>query len=244
MNASAHRGNAPAPPAINWATRPQPTSANLQDDVARSGTPIRKLVPVFVNPDDLSDLQEALRLVSRSTHQQRMPDSQDNVIVDTSNLQALLRHLGHRTPQQSRSEVHTDACLDGRDPTSDSQDLMSAFSRLSTSANSSPARSLAARTVPTVPAHSNLLTPANTTASVNSSPVRSLVARTLPRVSASSNLSTPANTMASTSGAPSVPLGVRTVPVIAGESRQTSPRKKKYYVVMVGKCTGIYYAHW
>ena len=243
MNASAHQGNAPAPPPINWATRPQ-TSANLQDDVARSGTPIRKLVPVLVDPDDLGDLQEALRLVGQPTHQQRMPVSQDNVIVDMSNLQALLRHLGHRTPPQSWPEVHEDACLDGRDPTSDSQDLTSAFSCLLTSANSSPVRLLAARTVASVPARSNLSTPANTTASANSSPVHSLAVRTVPRVSTRTSLSTPANTMASTSGAPSLPLGVRTTPVAGDMSLQAGPRKKKYYVVVVGKCTGIYYEHW
>lgn len=180
--------------------------------MAGSGTPIRRLVPVFVDPDHLSDFQEALRLVSQPTHQQRTPDSQDNVIVDTSNLQLLLRHLGHRTPQQSRSEVHADAYLDGHDPTSDGEGLTSAFSRLSTS--------------------------------VNSSPVRSLAARTVPRVSARSNLSTPANTAASTSDALSLPLGVRTAPHTAGMSPQTSPRKKKYYVIIVGKCTGIYYDHW
>lgn len=238
MSAPTPRGNAPPPP-INRATRPQLT-AGLQDDVAGSGIPVRRLVPVFVDPDSLSDFQEALRLISQPTHRQRTPDSQDNVIVDTSNLQLLLRHLGHRTSQQSRPEVHADACLDGRDPTSDSQGLTSAFSRLSTSANTSPVRSLAARTVPRASTRSNLSTPANTAALTSDAPSRPFGVRTAPVFSTPANL----NTAASTSNAPSRPLGVRTAPVSAARSPQASPRKKKYYVIIVGKCTGIYYDHW
>jgi hypothetical protein len=165
------------------------------------------------------------------------PDSQDNVIVDMSNLQMLLRHLGHRTSQQSRSEAHADACLDGRDPNSNSQGLTSAFSRLSTSANTSPVRSLAARTVPRVSTCSNCSTPANTTALTSDAPSRPLGVRAAPV------LLTPPNIAASTSNAPSH-LGVRTTPGSATMLLQASPRKKKYYVIVVGKCTRIYYDHW
>ena len=126
-----------------------------------------------------------------------------------------------KTPGVRHSAGHSEfpdpRCPPGRnitDLTSNSQDLMSTFSRLSTSANSSPVHPLAVKTVP--------------------------------RVSGCSNLSTSANTMASTSDAPSLPLGVRTVPDNARtlSQMQSSPRKKKYYVVIVGKCAGIYYEHW
>ena len=260
MKTPTSRGNASAPPPINWATRPQPTSAPLQDHVEESDIPIRRLVPVFVDPDNLTDFQEALRLVSQPAHQQCIPDSQGNVIDDASNLQALLRHLGHQNRQRSRPEVQADACLDGRDVTSDlafdSQDLTSAFSRLSTSVNSSPVRPLGMKTVPRVSrrditdltSNSQDLTStfSRLSTSANSSPVRPLAVKTVPRVSGCSNLSTSANTMASTSDAPSLPLGVRTVPDNARtlSQMQSSPRKKKYYVVIVGKCARIYYEHW
>lgn len=94
MSAPIPQGNAPPPPPINWATKPQPT-AGLQDDMAESGIPVHRLVLVFVDSDSLSDFQEALHLVSQPTHQQCTLDPQDNVIVDMSNLQMLLRHLGH-----------------------------------------------------------------------------------------------------------------------------------------------------
>ena len=237
MSAPIPQGNAPPPPPINWATKPQPT-ASLQDDVAGSGIPIRRLVPVFVNPDSLSDFQEALRLVSQPTHQQSMPDPQDDVIVDMSNLQMLLCHLCHQTSQQSRSEVHADACLNKCDPTSDCQGLTSAFLCLSTLANTSPVHLLAARTLPRVSTHSNLSQPANTTVLTSDAPSCPLGVRT------ALVLLTPANTAASTSNAPSHPIGVRTSPVPPITLLQASPRKKKYYVIIVGKCTGIYYDHW
>ena len=149
-----------------------------------------------------------------------------------SNLQMLLRHLGHWTSQQSWSEVHADAYLDRRNPTSDHQGLTSAFLHLSTSVNTSPVHLLAARTLPRVSTCSNLSPPANTTALTSNAPSRPLGART------ALVLLTPANTTASTSNAPSRPIGVRTLPVPPITSLQALPRKKKYYVIIVGKCTG------
>jgi hypothetical protein len=44
---------------------------------------------------------------------------------------------------------------------------------------------------------------------------------------------------------PQSPLGMRTAPVAtAGLSPQTSTKKRRYYVVLVGKCAGIFYDEW
>ena len=43
------------------------------------------------------------------------------------------------------------------------------------------------------------------------------------------------------------PMGIRTAPgtiSASGLSQLTSPRKRRYYVVLVGKCAGIYYDEW
>ena len=40
-------------------------------------------------------------------------------------------------------------------------------------------------------------------------------------------------------------LAVRPAPVSTpGNSPQVSPRKKRYYIILVGKCAGIYYDDW
>jgi hypothetical protein len=48
-------------------------------------------------------------------------------------------------------------------------------------------------------------------------------------------------TSPSTIAVPSNPLAARTPPMI---SPQVSPTKKKYYVILVGKCAGIYFGYW
>jgi len=65
--------------------------------------------------------------------------------------------------------------------------------------------------------------------------------------SAFSGISTSTNYQNAQSLASSVPghrLVPRTVPPITGTSRQVSPQKKRYYVVLVGKSTGVYYDVW
>jgi hypothetical protein len=49
----------------------------------------------------------------------------------------------------------------------------------------------------------------------------------------------------STSSVPSHSLAARPAPVSTpGISPQVSPKKKRYYVILVGKCAGIYYDNW
>lgn len=63
---------------------------------------------------------------------------------------------------------------------------------------------------------------------------------TTPRNSVSCNIFAARTDSPSPQGLSS-PIAIRTPPI---NTPQVSPIKKKYYVVLVGKCTGIYYGEW
>jgi hypothetical protein len=170
----------PAPP-INWATKPKRGPANIidhsLDHVEESVTSARQLIPVFINPDHIADLYEALQ---RNT---KLELQSDTIIDDEGNGKSIL-FINSRPSQQEEAY---------------SEDLASTFSHL-TMSTPSPTCQHVTRTDPVTPTSMN---------------------------SAQS------------------PLGMRTAPVaISGVSPQTSTKKKRYYVVLVGKCAGIYYDEW
>ncbi|KDR77386.1 hypothetical protein GALMADRAFT_65558 [Galerina marginata CBS 339.88] len=214
MTPSKARESTTSPPPINRATRPQTIPTTSANLLQDRVEESRTTSPRFIPVLVDSDDLDQLREAFRLLGLPAHPQP-------TQNLQALLRHLCHsNATQHTQSEVQ-DACLDGSDPI---QDPTSAFSGLSAS---SPSPSLAASTAIEVPRLSNIHLSAST------APGRLPALQTAPLVTAS------------TSHGLSRPLGVRTAPSSGSfPSALTSPKKIKYYVIVAGKCTGIYYDEW
>ena len=74
MKISTSGPNSSLPPPINWVTKPKPSPANTinhsLEHVEESETPARRLVPIFINPNHIDDLKEALQCLSESPHRQ------------------------------------------------------------------------------------------------------------------------------------------------------------------------------
>ena len=68
------------------------------------------------------------------------------------------------------------------------------------------------------------------------------LASSLSRLSTSTTSTSTISTSTTTFPTGSYPA--QSVPIIPPSSRQASPMKKKYYVVLVGKCAGIFYDEW
>lgn len=245
------QANTTLPPPINWATKPVLSARySSQDQQRLAEEPGANTGPL---PPDIV---------------------QGEIPNDRHNLLHLLRQLSHSDVQQPRP---TFTSLDGRDLSSEVQNLTSAFSNLSTSAAPASSGPLAARTTPSarstispILAILNCGLAANATAigttSTNNNPsnnLRRLLAirtapfsettpsarsMTLPTLSVLNHglaVNGSAIRMTSTNSNPSRLLAIRTVPSsVSGMSRQVSPAKKKYYGIVVGKSTGIYYDEW
>jgi hypothetical protein len=189
-----YQANATLPPPINWATRPVLSASKsaknpqhlVEEPAANTG---RRLSPVIVDVNCVGDDQEVLRPLGDSVFPEPTVEYQDEVPNNMHNLFHLLRHLGHSDFQQPRPNFQDDACLDGRDSSSEVQNLTSAFSGLSTLTNPTSSGPLAARTTPSA----RLSTPsplsvsncglavndtANGTTSTNINPRGSLAIRT------------------------------------------------------------------
>ena len=184
MKTSTSGANSSLPPPINTVTKPKPSSANIINHsllhVGESGTIVRQHVPVFINPNHVADLQEALDYLSELPHRQPKLELQADTIIDE---EGNVQRVFFINPRQSQQE--------------DAEDLASTFSDLSMSTLTCQH---VTRTDPVTPT------------SINSS---------------------------------QSPLGIRTAPVAnSGMSPQTSPRKRRYYVILVGKCASIYYDEW
>ena len=147
-------------------------------------------------------------------------------------LQELLRHLGGSVPQQPKPEFQDDAAINARN-------LEEVFCRLNqlevNSRRSQPecqdtacrgidGRNLTSSVPDVTPSASS-----HFATQINSVPRNTSAARTV-TVNSPSTVTVPRNLLAA-----------RTPPII---SPQVSPTKKKYYVVLVGKCAGIYFGHW
>jgi hypothetical protein len=182
MNASKSQVNASSAPPINWATRPKQSSGNPVTHLMAPTA--RRLVPVFVDADQLRDLQEAH--LGEPASQQPKCELQDYVIIDRRHFEEIL----HRLSQLESSNIQM-------------PDPLSTFSSLSVSTNSVPSQPLSERAASVTPSSMDPILPMS----------RSLAARPAP-------VSTP------------------------GILPTVSPRKKRYYVILVGKCAGIYYDDW
>ena len=200
--------NISSPPPISWATKPKRSPADFinhspLEHVDDPGSPSksRQLVPIFINPDHIPVLQEALRCVSASDpdhwHQQpKLELREDSMISDAGNIQTVL-YIG--TPNSQQLESHQDVSNLPEDEV-----LASSISRLFMS---SPTIGRLASVTPTV----------------------------IPME--------PSTPTSKNSGL--TPLGMRTAPVIiSGKSSLATPRKRRYYAVLVGKCAGVYYDEW
>lgn len=202
MKISDSGANIPSPPPINWATKPKPSPADIinQSPLAHVEDPgipsnSRQLVPVFISPDHIPDLQEALGCLSDPAHRQPRLELHTDSISDVGNVQTVF-YIG---PPKSRQSQQDASNL----PTED-QDLASSLSCL---IMSTPTRL------------------AGVTASDPVTPIEPVTPR-------------PKN-----SGL--TPLGMRTAPVVIFTmSSSATLKKRRYYVVLVGKCTGIYYDEW
>ena len=191
--------NISLPPAINWATKPKPSPLDIfnhspLDKVEEPGSPSksRQLVPVYINPDHIADLQAALRCLS-SDQQPKLELQIDSKISDAGKIETVL-YIG--PPNTLSRHIASTGSL----PTED-QVLASSISRLFMSATPSPTSGRAASDNPT-----DLILPTSSNSAL-----------------------TP-------------PCIVKTAPVII--SRMATLRKRKYYVVLVGKCTGIFHDEW
>lgn len=200
MNASKSQVNASSAPPINWATRPKQSSGN---PVTHLMTPTaRRLVPVFVDADQLRVLQEAD--LGEPASQQPKCELQDYVIIDRRYFEEVLRRLS-QLESSSRQSQPEEGYFDEGGSSSDIQmpNLLSTFSSLSVSTSSVPSQPLFEGAASVTPSSMGPVLPVS----------RSLAARPAP-------VSTP------------------------GISPPVSPRKKRYYVILVGKCAGIYYDDW
>src|ERR1700678_2045352 len=91
MNASKSQVNASSAPPINWATRPKQSSGN---PVTHLMSPTaRRLVPVFVDADQLRDLQEA-HLGDPASHTCRHYTVPDHPIQGTNTVYRTIRVHG------------------------------------------------------------------------------------------------------------------------------------------------------
>ena len=193
--------NISSPPPINWASKPRPSPVNIINQlplghVEGPGSPSnsRQLVPVFISPDHIPDLQEALGHLSDQAHRQPRLELHADSISDVGSVQTVF-YIGPPNSQQSQQDA-------SNVPTED-QVLASSLSRL---IMSTPTR--LASVTPTDPV-------------IPMEPV------------------TPASKIFG-----STPLGMRTALVISAMSSLAAPKKRRYYVVLVGKCTGIYHDEW
>src|ERR1700678_18118 len=89
MNASKSQGNASSAAPINWATRPKQSSGNPVTHLMAPTA--RRLVPVFVDGDQLRDLQEAH--LGEPASQQPKCELQDYVIIDRRHFEEILHRL-------------------------------------------------------------------------------------------------------------------------------------------------------
>jgi hypothetical protein len=199
MKISESGANTPSPPPINWATKPKPSPANIinqsplpVDHVEDPGIPSysRQLLPVFISPDRIPDLQEALGCLSDPARRQPRLELHADSFSDAGNVQTVF-YIGPPKSRQSQQDVSNLPTEDQVLASSLSRLIMSTPTRLASVTASNPV-------IPTEP-----VTP------------------------------TPEN-----SGL--TPLGMRTAPVVIS----ATPKKRRYYVVLVGKCTGIYYDEW
>ncbi|EDR04140.1 uncharacterized protein LACBIDRAFT_330707 [Laccaria bicolor S238N-H82] len=242
-----HRGSAMAPPPINWATRPVPSTCNscknlhcLADEpAANTARPSAVIADVKCAGNSQDDLRSA----------------GDSIFSEPNcNLTHLLRHLGHSRFRQPRTSSRNDASFDGCNPSSGVQNLASAFAGLSTLANPTSSGSLTAslstnsRNDPSLDGRDpssevqNLASAfAGLSTSTNPTPIGSLAARTTQVPDRRQHQPSPFRTVVLQRTSP---LALRTVPLSASESGMSSPIKKRYYGILVGKCTGVYYDEW
>ena len=186
----------PSPPPINWATKPKPSPADIINQsplahVEDPGIPSdpRQLVPVFISPDHIPNLQEALGRLSDPAHRQPRLELHADSISDAGNVQTVF-YIGPPKSRQSQQ--------DASNLLSEDQDLASSLSHLSMST----ATRLAGASDPVTPTEPVTPSPKNSGLSL---------------------------------------LGMRTAPVVRSTmSSSATPKKRRYYVVLVGKCTSIY----
>jgi hypothetical protein len=201
MKISNSGANISSPPPISWATKPKPSPVDIINQsplVDPSNS--RQLVPVYIHPAHIADLQEALRNLTSTScdlaHRQPKLELQANNISDAGNVQTVL-YIGPPNPRQSQ-QVASNL------PTED-QDLASSISRLFMSTPTSGRLASVTPTDPVMPTEPVTPTPKN----------------------------------------PGLTPGIRTAPVIvSGMLSQATPKKMRYYVILVGKCTGIYHDEW
>ena len=207
MKISNSGANVSSPPPIDWATKPQASPADVinhsrLDDIEEPGSPsnFRRLVPVFINPDHIADLQEALQSLSDPANQQPKLELQvDSKISDAGKVKTVL-YIAPPRPRPSQQDAN-------HLPTED-QVLASSISRLFMSTPSP-------------------------------SPTRGQVASVTPK----DRVLPTGQVTPTSSNSGSTPLRiVRTALVII--STKATPSKRKYYVILVGKCAGIYFDEW
>ena len=215
------RVNASSPPPINWATKPQPSSANCAH---HPRTTARQLVPVFIDADRLGDLQEALR--EEPAPRQPNADFQEYAVIDVHILEKVLRRLSQLESNFPPSQPECDPFSEPQDLSS--ADLTLALSCISMSTSSIDARAGAVTQMLTNPIQSPSLPP------------RPSAISTTARIS--SPVSSPRKNSIQSPPLPVRPSAISTTARIS--SPVSSPRKKRYYVVLVGKCAGIYYDDW
>jgi hypothetical protein len=216
------------PPPINWRTKPKPNQ-QCQDGSQSSsfgtlqqpGAATNAVVPVYVNPTRLQDIKAALLYLGLPPLLR--PDSEDQVEY----------HRAANSPGRQISSEHSDLATSSLQlSTSDHASRLSTSdhtSRLSTSGHTSRL-SMSGHTLQlsTSDHTSRLFTPGHTSQLSTSDLTASF-----------SRLST------STSSVQIPPALFPVRPTQAIHSNP-SPRKslKKYYVVTVGKCTGLFWDEW
>lgn len=153
------------------------------------------------------------------------------VFIDTDrigDLQELLHHLGGSVGQQPKPEFRDNAVINARSI----EEVSARFNQLEVNSG---------RSQPEFQDTARLCLDGRNPASQ----VPDVMAPTSSHLATQRN-SVPRNTFAVRTDSPSPPgpnspIAVRTPPNI---TPQVSPTKQKYYVILVGKCAGIYYGEW
>lgn len=204
------------PPPINWATRPNPATSTATDG--------RRLIPIFLDLDNLPDFEQAVFRLANPNHSSvRFPVQQDlataTITTDGRRLMPIFLDLDNLA------------------------DFKQAVFRLANPIHSSVR----------LPVQQDLeVKPLERTSQEWTHNFRSDLARSSDDLSTSlSHLSVTATPSATTS---SLPLRATTPPKFISRSSESpykvtstpSPTKKRkrYYVVTVGRCAGVFYDEW
>jgi len=243
ISTSKFQANASSPPPINWAMKPKAKPTNSTNNPQH---------PTDETSFNGHNLQHLLRHLGHSKTQQShariqpgdCPDGHDH--DPSSEPESEVQEL-----TQSHARIQPDDCPDGHDPSSEPesevQELTSTLTGLSTSI---PSHTPTARTALSAMLHmpstnSDARNGPSTTPTSPTSDVRTTPSATLQTPPMNSFIRYPSaarTTQITTSSTCHVPalLPAWTSPVRVCDGLF----KKKYYVVLVGKCTGIYYDEW